>query len=119
MAADSSAPKPTPEHIDRRCPRFPIDIPVGITLVRNGTKVGCSGRASELSERGIASYIFMDLAIGDWLAVEITLPYSHEAVRFDAVIRNRAGFRYGLEFKEMNPRQKQLLVRACSALSVL
>lgn len=79
----------------------------------------CSGRASELSERGIASYIFMDLAIGDRLFVEMTLPYSHEVIYLDAVIRNRTGFRYGLEFKELNPRHKQLLARTCSALSVL
>jgi len=119
MAADSSAPKSTRDHIDRRHPRYSIDIPIAITFTRSGAKVAGSGRASELSQCGIASYIFTDLVVGDRLLIEMTLPYSHEAIQLDAVVRSRSGFRYGLEFKEMNPRQRQLLLRTCSALSVL
>ena len=120
MAGDSSpGQKPVQEHFVRKYPRFPIDIPVALTFTRNGSKVARSGRASEVSERGIAIYVSIDLFPGDRLLIEMTLPYSHEAVHLDAVVRSRAGFRYGLEFKEMNPRQKQVVARTCSALSVL
>lgn len=120
MAGDSSpGPKPVQERIARKYPRFPIDVPVEITFTRSGAKVVRSGRASEVSERGIAIYLSIDLFPGDRLLIELTLPYSHEPIQLDAVVRSRAGFRYGLEFKEMHPRQKQVVARTCSALSVL
>src|SRR5947199_4496886 len=118
MTADSSSGSTKAKwHSDRRHPRFPVDIPVGVAFQRKGAKMECSGRVSELSESGMAVYVFTELAIGDRLAVAITLPYTREMTHLDVVVRNRTGFRFGLEFKEPTTHQRRLIARTCSALS--
>ena len=120
MASDSSSrSSELGRNVARRHPRYIVDLALQISFRRGGEKVVSSGRASELSEGGVAAYIFTDLGVGDSLVIEATLPYSSKPIALDAVIRSRLGFRYGLEFKDLNTQQKRALTRACSTLSVL
>src|SRR5215510_10812704 len=84
----------------RRVPRYSIDVTVRIGLVKNGQKQTLSGRGSELSEMGMAAYVPAELNIGDRVSIEMMLPYSREALSLVAIVRNRSGFRYGMEFKD-------------------
>jgi hypothetical protein len=47
------------------------------------------------------------------------LPYSREALSLVAIVRNRSGFRYGMEFKDTTDAQRQTILRTCSALALL
>jgi len=103
----------------RRVPRYSIDVTVRITLVKNAPKQTLSGRGSELSEMGMAAYIPAELNIGDRVTIEMMLPYSREALSLVAIVRNRSGFRYGMEFKDTTDAQRQTILRTCSALALL
>ena len=103
----------------RRVPRYSIDVTVRITLVKNAQKQTLSGRGSELSEMGMAAYIPAELNIGDRVTIEMMLPYSREALSLVAIVRNRSGFRYGMEFKDTTDAQRQTILRTCSALALL
>ena len=103
----------------RRFPRYKIDIAVRVTVVKTFEKQGFVARGSELSENGLAAYVPAELNLGDRLSLDMMLPYSREALSVVAIIRNRNGFRYGMEFKDITESQRQTILRTCSALALL
>lgn len=60
--------------------------------------VASEGQGTDLSGGGLAVTVEMDLLIGSQIGVEFTPPYSDEPIFFRGFVRNRDGYRYGLEF---------------------
>jgi PilZ domain len=65
------------------------------------------GRGTSLSEGGMALFAGAELRPGDQVAVEFTPPYSTPPIRVDAMIRNRTGYHYGVEFLAVDNAQRQ------------
>src|SRR5579883_2945652 len=72
----------------RRWVRHKIDVPIRVIVNRSLKTSVVPGRGNELSEGGMA------LTAG----VELTPPYSGMPIRIRGVVRNRKGYRYGVEF---------------------
>jgi len=82
----------------RRFPRYKVDVPVRV-ITQGLTKVTIvQGRGSELNNGGMAIFAGLELSIGAQVLVEFTPPYSGQPVRVRCFVRNRAGYRYGVEF---------------------
>jgi len=82
----------------RRFPRYKVDVPVQV-ITQGLTKVTLvQGRGSELNNGGMAIFAGLELSIGAQVLVEFTPPYSGQPVRVRCFVRNRAGYRYGVEF---------------------
>jgi PilZ domain len=82
----------------RRFPRYKVDVPVRV-ITQGLTKVTIvQGRGSELNIGGMAVFAGMELSIGAQVIVEFTPPYSGQPIRVRCFVRNRAGYRYGVEF---------------------
>ena len=75
-----------------------MDVPVRV--IKQGlTKVTIvQGRGSELNNGGMAIFAGTELSIGDQVMVEFTPPYTGQPIRVRCFVRNRAGYRYGVEF---------------------
>jgi hypothetical protein len=58
-------------------------------------------RTYELSQGGVSVYASKTLEIGTFMLVELSLPAAEKALHLRAVVRNRRGFRYGLEFVDL------------------
>lgn len=56
------------------------------------------GRGNELSEGGMALTAGVELRLGDLVDIEFTPPYSGSPLRHRGIVRNRTGYRYGIEF---------------------
>jgi hypothetical protein len=84
---------------ERRWQRHKLDLPIRLILQRdeNTTNI-LSGRGSEISEGGILVFAGAELKTGDEIAIEFTPPFSSEPIRVRGAIRNRAGYKYGVEF---------------------
>jgi len=63
-----------------------------------GKTVVVQGRGNELNEGGLALFAGVELAVNEQIAVEFTPPYSGQPMRARAVVRNRSGYTYGVEF---------------------
>lgn len=61
------------------------------------TKI-CDGRGNELSEGEMALTAGVELSPGHDIGIEFTPPYSCVPIRVRGVVRNRTGYRYGVEF---------------------
>jgi PilZ domain len=79
----------------RRWPRVQVDMPVLIGFLNCAREQMIQGRAAEISEGGAAVYAGLNVIPGDLVQVEFKAP-SH--ARLSAIICNRTGFCFGLEF---------------------
>ncbi|HEY1270416.1 MAG TPA: PilZ domain-containing protein [Terriglobales bacterium] len=79
----------------RRWPRHEVDLPVRVAFQKGASQTVVQGRGMEISEGGMALCAGVDLKPQDLMEVEFEAP-SHARVM--GVVRNRAGYTFGLEF---------------------
>jgi hypothetical protein len=82
----------------RRWPRYRIDVPVRLIAQRPTKVVIVQGRDRELGSGGMAVFAGIELCIDEQVAIEFTPPYGGQPIRIRAFIRNRNGYKYGVEF---------------------
>jgi hypothetical protein len=86
-----------PQSPHRRWERQIVDLPVKVGIYPSSESVSIPGRVTEMSEGGMSLYAGMALNPGDLLEVEFELPTTRTV---QAVVRNRTGYNFGLEFVE-------------------
>jgi c-di-GMP-binding flagellar brake protein YcgR len=111
-------PEPSWEEF-RRYPRRDLDVRIKIALNNNGVQTYVYGRGNDIAEGGMAAYVSMEMAIGSRVKMEVQLPYSAQPLKIVATVRNKHGFRYGLEFTEVSDKDREIIRRACHALSLV
>ena len=82
----------------RRWPRYKLEVPLRILAQKSGKTVIVQGRGNELNEGGMAVFAGLELALEEEVAVEFTPPYSGQPIRVRAIVRDRKGYSYGMEF---------------------
>lgn len=92
---DSSPMRPQSQQ--RRWERQIVDLPVKVGIYRSSEQVLIPGLVTEMSEGGMSLYAGMSLKPGDLLEVEFEMPFQRTV---QAVVRNKTGFNFGLEFVE-------------------
>ena len=104
----------------RNHPRYRVDLRLKVItgITSNGRAI--FGRGSDISEGGMRVFVPADLAIGETVTLELTLPYSEQKVIIRGVLRNRLGFSYGVEYAANTTLQERhSIARACKALSLV
>ncbi len=84
----------------RRWKRVKVDIRVRLRRWEEAENAASVMRTFELSEGGMSVYAPDGLEVGTFVMVAFSLPPEEKALRLRAVVRNRRGFRCGLEFVE-------------------
>ena len=79
----------------RRWTRQISDLPVRVIHRKQKDEIVVSGRGTEISEGGMALYAGIALEPGDLMEIEFQMP---QRQRISAVVRNRSGYYFGLEF---------------------
>ncbi|MGO9125613.1 MAG: PilZ domain-containing protein [Terriglobales bacterium] len=79
----------------RRWPRYPVNLPVSVLLCDGPKEKHVSGLGIEISEGGMSLYAGIPLQPGDLTEIEFTQPSN---ARLTAIVRNRTGYWFGLEF---------------------
>ena len=95
----------------RRWKRVKVDIRVRIRRWEEPEEDAAIVRTYELSEGGMSVYASETLVIGTVMLVELTLPTLEKGLRIRAVVRNRRGFRCGMEFMDLAATAKSEIVR--------
>jgi hypothetical protein len=103
----------------RRWVRHKIDVPIRVIVHRSRKTSVVPGRGNELSEGGMALTAGVELKPGDEAAVEFTPPYSGTPIRIRGIVRNREGYRYGVEFVTMSEEEKDQAERLRTMLRVM
>lgn len=95
--------------VRRRIPRYPVAIPVDITVLRSGTSASIPGRSLDLGEGGVAAVLAAELQLGEWVGVQFQLPNATQALQTKAVVRHHNQLRCGFEFQGLSPDQRSMI----------
>jgi PilZ domain len=99
---------------ERRWNRHKVDLRLRVTTSQLDGASNCFGRAHSLSLGGLGAYIPANLSIGAEVGLALTLPNSNNEVKLKARVCSCDGFRYGLEFVEINQEMQRIIVKTCS-----
>jgi len=102
---------------ERQAPRFKVDFTVRVTT-GSGMRTTFQGRAHDLSERGLSLYAFAELEEGQQVHLEFIPPFSRKVLKLTAIVRSRAGNRFGMELRNIHRDAAEELSRACRTLSL-
>lgn len=103
-------------HPQRRYQRHKVDVRVRVTLPKPAEPAVMYGRGNELGQGGMAIFLNAELKIGDVIEVELPVLASAKPLKAKAEIRNREGFRYGMQFMGLSPEEVQQLLQLCQLL---
>ncbi len=106
----------SPDEQQRRATRYRLDLRAKIVYRRNGLNQSAIARGQDVSEGGMAMFVPIEFHKEDTLEVEFTLPQSRLPLRVQAVVRNRDGHQYGIEFLNLTETQKQEIIRMCESM---
>lgn len=87
----------------RRVPRFDMQTPVDVTVLRSGASDTLPGRSMNVCERGIAAVLAGELAPGEMVTLDVSLTPDSEPVRTTAAVRYHDKLRCGFEFISLSP----------------
>ena len=93
----------------RRIPRYPIAVPVDVTVLRSGLPNSIPGRSLDLGEGGVAAVLAAEVQPGEWVAVEFQLPHAGQSLQTKAVVRHHKQLRCGLEFLGLSRDQRYMI----------
>jgi len=89
----------------RRAPRYRVQAPLDVTVLRSGVPDTLPGRSLNLGERGLAAVLAGEVAPGEAVGVEIRLPQA-DPLRTRALVRNQDKLRCGMEFVGLSVEQQ-------------
>jgi TonB family protein len=90
----------------RRGPRFQLQGPLDVTVLRSGVPDTLPARSLDLGERGIAVMLAGELTPGEVVSIEVPLPLVAGLLRTRAIVRYHDQLRCGLEFVALSVEQR-------------
>ena len=90
----------------RRVPRFQVQAPLDVTVLRSGIPDTVPGRSVNVCERGIAAMLAGELVLGEAVGIEVRLPLVEDPLRTRAMVRYQDKLRCGLEFVGLSAEQR-------------
>jgi TonB family protein len=87
-------------------PRFQVQAPLDVTVLRSGVPDTVPGRSVNVCERGIAAMLAGELVPGEAVGVEVRLPMVADPLRARALVRYEDRLRCGLEFVGLTAEQR-------------
>ena len=100
----------------RRVPRYGVQAPLDVTMLRSGIPDTVPGRSLNLCERGLGAVLAGEMIPGETVGVEVHLPTATEPLRARALVRYQDHLRCGLEFVGLSAAQ-QAAIRDWAELS--
>ena len=93
----------------RRVPRFHVQAPVDVTVLRSGIPDTVPGRSVNVCERGVAAVLAGELVPGESVGIEVRLPLQQDSLQARALVRYQDKLRCGLEFVGLTAEQRSAI----------
>ena len=100
----------------RRFVRYRTELPLVLKVFDRHGYVRIHGRCFELAEAGLGAVTTSELAVGEMVSVELSIPDMPEPIALRAVVRHRTGFLHGCEFVGLLPEQLEWIRKFCQDL---
>ena len=103
----------------RRWPRYPVDLSLRVRVPTSSGFENMLAHGRDVSQGGMAVYVPAELKVGDTVFLEIIFPGVPLPLALRAAIKNRTGFKYGVEFVDPTPEQQHVILANLHRLPVL
>jgi len=103
-------------HEVRRYSRFHCNWRLTVTCFRGDT-LTFWGRASDISEEGLAATIVGELNVKEVVSIHLNIPLAQVPLTVRAAVRHRNGFFCGFEFLTVSGSQREIIRNACETLA--
>ena len=100
----------------RRTPRYRSSFPVLVKLLAAGRYESLQAHCKDLSEAGIGVLLAGELASGEVVSLNFTLPGLPAPWEVRSVLRHRRGYHYGFEFFSLTSEQTGVLKQLIDGL---
>ena len=90
----------------RRMPRYHVQAPVDVTVLRSGIPDTIPGRSVDLCERGVAAVLAGEVVLGEAVGVELQLTHMTDPLRARAMVRHQEKLCCGMEFVGLSTTQQ-------------
>jgi len=100
----------------RRYQRYEIDTQLHVTLLGLEQRGTLRGRSLNISEAGIAGVFVTVWDLGAPVHLEFSVPVTSSPLRVGGVLRSHSGCRYGFEFVDLGPDQREIISKTCRTL---
>jgi hypothetical protein len=100
----------------RRYARYRTEVPLIVKMLGREGYVRIHGRCFEIAEAGLGAVITSELAAGEMVTLEFSIPKVEEPFVMRAVVRHRMGFLHGFEFIGALPEQSEMIQEFCQKL---
>ena len=97
----------------RRYQRYEIDTQLHVTLLGLEQRGTLRGRSLNISEAGIAGVFVTVWDLGAPVHLEFSVPVTSSPLRVGGVLRSHSGYRYGFEFVDLGPDQREIISKTC------
>ena len=77
------------------------------------------GRSLNINQGGMAGIFVDGWDVGTSVNLQFSVPIATTPVRVKGVVRNRTGYRYGFEFSDLSPEERETIRRTCRTLDLL
>jgi hypothetical protein len=102
--------------LSRKYPRHKTSLPITATILDQKGYVTVQGRCVEIAEGGLGAMLSADIASGEIVALEFSIPSLPKPLALRAVVRRRTGLSYGLEFVSLANEQRASIREFCKDL---
>lgn len=102
----------------KRPPRYEIKLNAVVSFSNGEGAKRVIAQGFNISSYGMAVFMPAHLEVGTNIEIEFTIPDLVEGLRFQAVIRNRREFVYGIALVNSDEHQRRALVKYCTAMSL-
>jgi PilZ domain len=103
--------------VERRHPRYLLNAPLMAIPETEEPQIGVQSYAMDISESGVGGLFEKSWDVGSRVKLEVSLPIDRTLLKVGAIVRHHTGVRYGFEFMEMSPEQRQIVRNVCRVLS--
>jgi c-di-GMP-binding flagellar brake protein YcgR len=107
----------------RRYPRYELETELKAAIHamdRPGTEHReMRGRSLNINEGGMGGIFVSGWDVGTSVALQFSVPIATNPIKVKGVVRNRTGYRYGFEFTDLTPEERETITRTCRTLDLL
>ena len=103
----------------RRFPRYEFDTEIHVATFGGEKQQVMRGRALNISEAGVGGIFVGGWDMGTAVNLRFFVPVVNAPLSVGAIVRSRSDYRYGFEFAELNPAQREVIDKTCRTLALL
>lgn len=103
--------------VTRSFARFALEVPVSAMLSESASIPVSSGKMRDISLGGVGAILDPPVGVGQRLWLEFLLPQAASAMRLLCKVRHNYGERFGFQFLNITPEQREQIRQCCQGLA--